>query len=943
MDAWPTGVVTFVFTDIVGSTQLVHALGERYLTLLEDHNRLLRTAWQRHRGVEVKTEGDAFFVAFADQTDAVRACVDAQRALAEQRRLGSPLHVRMGIHTGAAAFVERDYHGISVVIAARIASAAHGDQILASADTLEAARLDADITIRDLGAHGLKGVAEPIELRQITAADLPASFDPPATLRAARHNLPVPPGPLLGRDELVAELHPLLLDEARLVTLVGTGGVGKTRLALEVAFDVLPYLPGGVFLIEAAALSETSALLPRILAALEVEEQDEAPSVEQVARAIAAPTLLVLDNLEHLDEPGVLLAELLAAAPELRILATSRTRLRVRAEQAVSIEPLALPSPDASTLADVDAAPAGALFLERARATDRRRRWSDTDAATVASIVRRLDGLPLALELAAARLGERTLDEIASGIDRAHELLADGDLDLPGRHRSIVATIRWSFELLGESARTVLGAASMFRGGAPRDALEAIVGRAIEEDLRELVAAHLIGRDPDGRVRLLEPVRAAAEALAPDAAAVRASHAAWYLDLAVRSWDGMAGHQEREWIARITPELDNLDVALRALAPDDALTAAAHLGRFWSRTGRARDGALRLRALLRTSKDAHPHRALAHVSLGNLERLLGRLDHAADGFRAGIRLATEDGYPTMVAVAHLMLAEVHRQQGDPDGAVRLSRTALALAVEHRDKRLEAQAAMNLGLAIVGRDLDETLALLREARDAFAEVGDAHNERLATLNLVTVLADAGRITIEDDLVRSLLLEEAPGPDLAARTLATAAVVAVRGGEFERGIELYGAALEQLEATGAANSFINACAGLCSALHRLDRDREALDVARRGLRERLQLGLLSVEPTLPYSAAYLALLVDAPAEALEITLAAEEDRRSGPYAVGLTTSLAIAQALMGANEEARTTLEEARALAGSRDLPAELVRFARKAFPSDSLEGWEPSEE
>src|SRR5215218_2667004 len=416
MGELPVGTVTFLFTDVEGSTRLLHEQGDRYAGLLADHRRALREAFKTHDGVEVDTQGDAFFVAFARAADAVAAAEAARTALAS-----GPMRVRMGIHTGEPIVTDEGYVGIDVHRAARIAAAAHGGQIVLSESTRQL--IDGETAVRDLGEHRLKDLARAERLYQVGDADFPPLHTVDAT------NLPVALGPLVGREQELRELVALLSNGTRLLTLTGPGGTGKTRLALQVAAELVGTMEDGVFWVPLIGLSD-----PELLAS-ELAQTLGAPD-DLVAFLRGRELLVLLDNFEHLLESAPQVGVLLGACARVRVLVTSRAPLRIAGEQEFRVEPL-------------DAGDAATLFVERARAVGREL----TPDATVEQICRRLDGLPLAVELAAARTKLLAPERLLGRLDSVLPILTGGARDAHERQRTLGATIEWSYDLLDPDAR----------------------------------------------------------------------------------------------------------------------------------------------------------------------------------------------------------------------------------------------------------------------------------------------------------------------------------------------------------------------------------------------------------------------------------------------------------------------------------------------------------
>jgi predicted ATPase/class 3 adenylate cyclase len=685
----PTGTVTFLFTDIEGSTRLLHDLGERYPEVLSEHRRALRAAATAHHGVEVDTQGDAFFIAFAQAADAVAAATDAQRALGT-----GPVRVRMGLHTGEPALREGGYVGMDVHRGARICAAGHGGQVLLSATTRAA--LGPDAPLKDLGEHRLKDLPTAEWLFQLVGPQLHASFPPLRSLNNT--NLPASASSLIGRERELVEIGALLSgDDVRLVTLTGPGGTGKTRLALRVAASLVEQFRNGVFLVEMAAVTEAAQVLPTVARTLGAKESG-ADWIDTLRRALEGKsTLLVLDNLEQVIDAAPNISRLLEAAPGLRVLATSRERLRIGGEHEYPVDPL-----------PVDAAVE--LFAARARAVVPAFALNGQRAFVVA-ICRRLDGLPLAVELAAAQVKLFTPQAMLTRLDQHVPVLATGDRDLPARQQTIAATIGWSYALLGAEEKRIFSRLSVFVGGFTAEGAEVVCGAGVDV-LASLLDKSLLRQRTEGagpRLFMLETIREyAAERLAESGEADewRGKHARYHAATAERA--------QHEMLSGVVPTADEVaDVALEG-GPNESVVL--------DELARERDN---LTAALEWFIDRQDARSAVAFAL-NLVRLWIIRGTLADGRKWTERVIDLDGAQDVPGFAWLLTvaAEFPRWQGDlPRARALLERATLGLSSPADELRREAA---QYTLAVILAEQNEVAApraLLEAALARARRAGD----------------------------------------------------------------------------------------------------------------------------------------------------------------------------------------------------------------------------
>ena len=597
----PTGTVTFLFTDIEGSTRLLRELGDGYAEVLAEHRRALREAWGRHEGVEVDTQGDAFFVAFARASDAVAAAADAQLALA-----GGPVRVRMGLHTGEPLRADEGYVGFDVHRAARIAAAGHGGQVLLSQATADLAGVD----VRDLGLHRLKDLSAPERLFQLGTEDFP----PLKTLHET--NLPVPATPFLGREREIDQIAALLRrPDVRLVTLTGPGGSGKTRLSLQAAAAAADDYDRGVWWVPLASLADPALVETAAAQALGSKDTLSATVGDQ-------RLLLVLDNFEHLLEAAAGVAETIGSCPHLTVLVTSREPLHVDGEWEVAVDPLR----------ERDAVD---LFVQRALAVS-----SDFAAnGEVAEICRRLDCLPLAIELAAARVKALSPSVLLERLEQRLPLLAGGSRSAPERQRTLRATIAWSHDLLTAAEQDLFARLAVFAGGCTLEAAEEICGAEVDA-IASLVDKSLLRRTGD-RYWMLETIREfASEQLdqLADAGVLRDRHAGFYVALGERARPELRARGAREWLDRLDAEHANVRASLEHLLEsgdaDGALRLSGAIWLYWQTRGHWTEGRRSLTAAVALGADLEPERLVDSLWGGALLALVaGRHTTKASGWR----------------------------------------------------------------------------------------------------------------------------------------------------------------------------------------------------------------------------------------------------------------------------------------------------------------------
>jgi predicted ATPase/class 3 adenylate cyclase len=743
----PSGTLTFFLTDIEGSTRLWEQHPQAMEAALARHDTLAAQLIAQHGGTVVKHrgEGDSLFAVFSRAMDAASAAAALQSAFqSEPWPEGLSLQVRMALHTGDAAVRDGDYFGAAVNRCARLRTAAHGGQVLLSAATQELTRdhLPEGLSLLDLGDCRLKDLIRPERVYQLLHPEIPADFPPLRGLDATPNNLPVQPTPLIGRDLEVATVVGMLHGAVRLVTLTGPGGTGKTRLSFQVAADLLDDFPDGVFFVDLAPISEPELVASTIAQTLGVRESGGQSVLEGLKNYLREKHLvLLIDNFEQVLDAAPVVAELLGGAPRLKVLLTSRVVLRVRGEHEFAVPPLALPDPKrlppVETLSQYAAVE---LFIQRAIAAKSDFAVTNENAAAVAEICVRLDGLPLAIELAAARIRLFSPQTLLSRLGNRLKLLVGGARDLPIRQQTLRATITWSYDLLTLEEQRLFRRLAVFVGGCTLEAAEAICnaegdlqidvldGLASLVDKKLLVNEDRAGCEP--RFTMLETIREFANerlAESDEAAAIRQRHVRCYLALGEEAEPHFTGPQLGAWMDRIEREHGNIRAGLvwaltEGGAADVAVRLAGALWRFWHLRGYGREGHHWLtEAVAADSGECPAARAKA---------LRGAGFTTGDGTAArrffteslAIYRKLEDRAGIAACLNHL--GNVAKERCEWETAQRLYTEAIAIDQEIGDRWGEAIVLANLGeLAWRRGDLDTAWHLLRQSLVIKRELAD----------------------------------------------------------------------------------------------------------------------------------------------------------------------------------------------------------------------------
>jgi predicted ATPase/class 3 adenylate cyclase len=714
----PTGTVTFLFTDVEGSTKLWERYPEAMGATMARHDEILREVMDSSDGFVFKTIGDAFCVAFSSAPYALEAALASQRALlSEEWENTVPLRTRIALHTGSADERAGDYFGPPVNRVARLLLAGHGGQILLSTATKELVRdaLPEGTSLRDLGQRRLKDLFRPERVFQLISPDLPTTFPPLNTLDARINNLPAQPTPLVGRERELREVCPLFREEElRLLTLTGPGGIGKTRLGLQLGAELLDEFEDGVFFVALATITDPALVASAIAEPLGVVEAADQPLEEALKGYLRGKELLLLlDNFEQVPAAAPLVGGLLSACPKLKVLATSRSVLKVYGEQEYPVPPLELPDhkrlPPVERLTQYEAV---RLFIERAKAARAEFSVTDDNAPAVAEICARLDGLPLAIELAAARIKVLTPSAMLERLGSRLRLLRGGSRDLPERQRTLRGTIEWSHALLEEGEQMLFARLAVFSGGRTLEAIEAICDAKGDlpvdalDGVSSLLDKSLLRQEegPEGELRfvMLETIHEyAREKLqaSGEAEQVRSVHAQYFLSLAEEAEPELSGAEQLAYLERLESEHDNMRAALSwslESEPESALRLAVALARFWEKRSYFSEGSSWLEAALRLSDHAAGGvRAKALSEAGTFAWHRGDYEQATVFHGEALELYRELGEEGNAAFALLCLGVQDLEQGEQDRARPFFEEALSLSRELGDKRTIVYALHNL--------------------------------------------------------------------------------------------------------------------------------------------------------------------------------------------------------------------------------------------------------
>jgi len=747
MEKFPTGTVTFLFTDIEGSTKLARAHHDIWESACARHHAILREAIEANNGYVFQIIGDAFCAAFNNAEDAFNAAIQSQNGLQNEKWEGTPIKVRMGIHSGKAELLaDGQYQGyLTMSLVQRIMSAGHGGQVLLSgaAENLLRGQLPEDVELHDLGRHNFKDVPQAVRVFQVNAPDLQSEFPPLRTFDILPNNLPTQLTSFVGREKELADVKRLLSD-THMLTLIGPGGTGKTRLSIQAANDVLSGYSEGVWLVDLAPILDPLLVSRTTAITIGLRNEPQRPVIDMLCDYLAKKKMLIiLDNCEHLVEACAQMSDrILHAASEVQILASSREALGIAGEVTYRVPSLGLPDVDhLPSLDSLSQYEAVKLFIDRATAAMPNFKVTNDNAPALAQICHRLDGIPLAIELAAAKIRVLGVEQIAKRLDDRFKLLTGGSRTAMERHQTLRAAVDWSYNLLPPEEQTLFRRLAVFIGGWTLEASEAVCGDDSDNDVLEILEqlinkSLVITEDQQGtsRFRMLETIRQYANEKLVDSGEsefLREKHLGFFLTLAETAEPHLYRHEQLEWLTRLDTDYENLRAALElALDKESAelsLRLCAALGMYWHIRGYWIEGSKWLaRAFEQSEDDTNQNEKAARIG---------------------------------ALCADAQLAE----NTDDIGRIGESaKSALELAKRLGDKRYIAIAGFWLGHHLFrNREHADALELLKQINNDFQELGEPYWEAYSHLILVGNLESLGKIEYTTINTKKIVLARKAG--------------------------------------------------------------------------------------------------------------------------------------------------------------------------------------
>lgn len=759
----PTGQITFLFTDIEGSTKLAQQFPDSLPLALEKHNKILRETIESNNGFVFEVIGDAFCAAFESACDAVKASYDAQHRLNSEKWEEVNIKVRMGIHSGNVEWVGKRYVGyITLARTQRVMSAAYGGQVLISNDAHEQLKENsfAQFSFRDLGNRRLKDLVQPVRIYQLLSKCLPSDFPPLKTLDARPNNLPVQLTSFIGREEEIKEVKELL-DNTRLLTLTGPGGAGKTRLSLQIGADVIDDYAHGVWFVELAPIFDPVLLTQEILKELGIKEEPKSTLEETLIGYLKdKEILIILDNCEHLIESCAMLAEnLLKVCSKLKLMATSREALKCEGEQTHIIFSLKTPNPDESiSIEQLIQYESVRLFIERALKVNQEFRVNNENAAALAGICSHLDGIPLAIELAAARIKVLTAEKIYERLNNRFSLLTGGKRTALPRQQTLKALIDWSYDLLSKKEKILWSRLSVFNDGWTLESAEEICSddKMNEDEIFDLLAmlvekSIIIFDSEKERYKILESIRVyGAEKLksANETNKVLSKHLHYFMQLAESTEPMLSGKEAPFWLAKLETEHGNLqsaiDSSLMKVDKEKGMRLASALGRFWGIRGYYTTGRRLLQRILAHNQSVCKiARAKSLNWAGVLALYQGDYEHAEKFHEKSLTIYQDLEDKIGIASSLNSLGNVAWHHGDFENAWKFYEESLALSREMEDKHGIAISLNNLGICANNRgNYGQARKFYEESLILRRELGDSHDIAYSLNNLGFVAYNQG---------------------------------------------------------------------------------------------------------------------------------------------------------------------------------------------------------
>lgn len=827
MKSVPSGNIAFLFTDIEGSTKLSQENPELLPQILEEHHAILTETFEKYHGFIFENLGDAFYCAFQNAGDAVKASVDAQLKLSKVKHNEKGIKVRMGIHSGPAAWNGKKYSGyITLARTARVMSVAYGEQILISKDAYELAKASAsrfisnEISFRDLGERKLKDLIQPLKLFQIVSPGIREEFPLLKTLDVRPNNLPTQLTSFVGRESEMTNIKQLLR-HTRLLTLTGSGGTGKTRLALQVTADMIDEFENGVWYIELDNLHEPKLLPNVIMQILGVNEQPRQNADVTLSDYLKDRELLmILDNCEHIINASSKLAEeLLKKCPQLKILATSREPLKCHGEQTLRIKPMTIPDLSAKkTYDELSANESVELFVERASSINPLFKMTEQNAEAIATICCRLDGIPLAIELAAARTNIFPVEKILERLDDRFKFLTGGKRTALKRQQTLGALINWSYELLDDKEKLLWKRLSVFSGGWTIESAENICSdKLIQADsivdiLSELTEKSIIIFNEEKlRFRMLETIRKYGEEKLKDEnefEKISSAHLNYFKQLSVSADIELKGKDVQQWLKILDSENRNIEKALKYSISNsmimDGVTVAGSLGFYWRIRGYMTEAVSWYKLLLqKCSNKKTPGYCLMLSQFGYFLRIKGNLTKAKNSLEESLKLSRKIGYVRGVTESLNALGLIEFEKGKYAEAEKLFSENLSICRKINDKSGIAYTLNNLGTLVL--DLGETdraCALYSESLDILREIGDTIGISRALNNLVVFEIERGKFSRAKELLSENLKfnREIGNKRSIANTLTNSGGVAFYQEDYESATNCYNESLEILRELG-----------------------------------------------------------------------------------------------------------------------------------------------